>query len=379
MPRPALLTVHEPALAHNLAQVRRLVGSSRIWAVAKARGYGVGLASCLRGFEQADGLAVLELVEAQTLRDSGWTRPILLLEGAFSAADVRQALEAELDLVVHQPDQLGWLLAQRQALARSSCRVWIKLNTGMHRLGFPVVSGGLDESLQKGLAPLRAVLPASRLGFMTHFACADDPTGVDGQLAVWQSVQPALGLRAGESLSLANSAAVVRHPSTHADWVRPGIMLYGGDPLAGQAPESRPTQPAIGLQPAATLSSQLIAVQTVAAGGAVGYGARYRAPSDMRIGVVAMGYADGYLRCAPDGTPVLVDGVRCPLVGQVSMDMITVDLGPVPAARVGSSVTLWGQGLSIDEVAACCSSNAYELLTGVTSRVTRRVEPLLPA
>jgi alanine racemase len=372
MSRPALLTIHESALAHNLQQVRDRVGSASVWAVCKARGYGLGLDSCLRGLAKADGLAVLELTEAQTLRDAGWRGPILLLEGAFSSGDTRDALELDCDLVVHQADQLGWLSSHQALLSRQTSRLWMKFNTGMHRLGFHAITPDQRQASLESVAALRALVPAARRGWMTHFANADRSDGIQSPMAHWHELMQVISPQAGEGQSLANSAAVLLHPQAHADWVRPGIMLYGGAPTAEQ-----PAGAAWGLEPAATLSSRLIAIQSVAAGEAIGYGGRYRAATQMRIGVVAMGYADGYLRQAPDGTPVLVDGVRCPLVGQVSMDMLTVDLSSCPQAKVGSAVTLWGRGLAIDEVAQACGTNAYELLTGVTARVARRLEPHL--
>ncbi|MGA0816899.1 MAG: alanine racemase [Burkholderiaceae bacterium] len=372
MSRPALLTIHESALAHNLQQVRDRVGGSSIWAVCKARGYGLGLDSCLRGFAKAQGMAVLELAEAQTLRDAGWAGPILLLEGAFSHAETRDALEIDCDLVVHQADQLGWLTGHQSLLARQTSRLWMKFNTGMHRLGFSATTPSQRQALMEPVASLRALVAAGRRGWMTHFACADQPDGIQTPMTHWHALMQVISPQAGECLSLANSAAVLLHPDAHADWVRPGIMLYGGSPAPQMSGAS-----SWSLEPAATLSSRLIAVQSVPSGERVGYGGRYQAKTEMRIGVVAMGYADGYMRQAPDGTPVLVDGVRCPLVGQVSMDMITVDLSACPQAKVGSPVTLWGRGLSIDEVAQGCGTNAYELLTGVTSRVARRLEPHL--
>ncbi len=372
MSRPALLTIHETALAQNLQQVRDRMGHASVWAVCKARGYGLGLDSCLRGLAKADGLAVLELTEAQALRDGGWSGPILLLEGAFSNSETRDALDLQCDLVVHQADQLGWLQSHQRLLARQTSRLWMKFNTGMHRLGFSATTPSQRQAALEPVAALRALVPASRRGWMTHFANAERSDGIDGPMAHWQALMQMISPQAGEGQSLANSAAVLLHPNAHAGWVRPGIMLYGGSP----AP--RPlTAPSWTLEPAATLSSRLIAVQSVPAGERIGYGGRYQASAAMRIGVVAMGYADGYMRQAPDGTPVLVDGVRCPLVGQVSMDMVTVDLSACPQAKVGSAVTLWGRGLSIDEVAQACGTNAYELLTGVTSRVARRLEPHL--
>lgn len=359
-------------MAHNLQQVRDRVGTSRIWAVCKARGYGLGLDSCVRGFAKAQGMAVLELTEARHLRDAGWSGPVLLLEGAFSAGETREALELDCDLVVHQADQLAWLKSHQSLLTRQTNRLWMKFNTGMHRLGFSATTPSQRQALAEPVETLQALVPAHRRGWMTHFACADQPDGIQAPMTHWQALMQVITPQAGECLSLANSAAVFLHPDAHADWVRPGIMLYGGSP----APQLS-TASSWSLEPAATLSSRLIAVQSVPAGGRIGYGGRYEAKAEMRMGVVAMGYADGYMRQAPDGTPVLVDGVRCPLVGQVSMDMITVDLSACPHAKVGSPVTLWGRGLSIDEVAQCCGTNAYELLTGVTSRVARRLEPHL--
>lgn len=362
-------------MRHNLAAVRGRVGHSRIWAVAKANAYGQGIAQAVLGFAEADGLAVLDLAEAKAARDGGWTRPILMIEGAFSQTDLAEMASLNLETVVSTPEQAE-MFASAPVVPKS---VWVKLNTGMNRLGF-----SNDIQQEKLITMLRAIRSRidQPLCWMTHFANADTEQGWQGPLAKFMDWQRQLagglrdaGVEASGStrghLSLANSAASLMWPATHADWVRPGIALYGASPYAtGDASHSAA---AFGLRPVQILESQLIAVQTVAAGESVGYGSRFTATRNMRVGVVAAGYADGYPRSAPDGTPISVDGRIVPLAGRVSMDMITVDITGLPSAGVGSRVELWGSQVDVDDVAYRSGTIGYELLTKVTPRVPRKV------
>lgn len=345
----------------NLAVARGLARdagprSGRIWAVVKANGYGHGLRNALHGFADADGLALIEFDLASRLRAWGWDGPILMLEGAFDTADVAQAREQGLALVVHDEDQLRWLETRGPADA-GRLDVWLKCNTGMNRLGFPAASiPGLHARLR--------TLPAVRsVGLMTHFANSDLPGGADE--AIGSFARATAGL-AGER-SLANSAALIDLPATRADWARPGVMLYGGSPFASRSARS------LGLRAAMSLRSRIIAIQNLSPGDAVGYGSIFRADRPMRIGVVACGYADGYPRHAPNGTPVAVDGVRTGTVGRVAMDMLMVDLGPVPSAGVGAEVELWGDRIPIDEVAAASGTIGYELMCALAPRVPAEV------
>ena len=356
MSRPIRALISSAALAHNLARVREQAPSAKVWAVIKAHAYGHGLAAALRGLQSADGFALIEFDQAQQLRSLGWTRPILMLEGAFDRGDVGLALELGLSLVVHEERQWAWL----SEIACGSVDVWLKLNTGMNRLGVPPEAGG---DLYRRLSELPAV---SRIGLMSHFADADRDGCLEGPMQRFDAATASLS---GDR-SLANSAAICAADSAHRDWVRPGVMLYGGSPFADRSARS------LGLRAAMTLRSELIAVQTLKAGDAVGYGSSFVAQHPMRIGVVACGYADGYPRHAPTGTPVAVDGVMTRIVGRVSMDMITVDLEPVAMAQAGSGVELWGETVPIDEVARCAGTIGYELMCAVAPRVSKQLVDL---
>ncbi len=341
-------------MSDNLAQARVRAHGRRIWAVAKANAYGHGLERAVRAFADADGLALLEIEEAQRARQTGWSKPILLLEGVFDAQELELAAHLDLTCVVHCVEQVQMI--ERLPRGRA-VRVYLKLDTGMNRLGFAV-----EEA-----APMRARLQAAdgvrALALMSHFANADG--GGHGGCDVESQRRLFARLRQdfdGEA-SLCNSAALFLHPDLGDQWVRPGIALYGASPSV-QAGVST-----FGLRAAMNLNSELIAVRRVPAGACVGYGSRWTAPHPGRIGVVACGYADGYPRSAPDGTPVWVDGRRAALVGRVSMDMLMVDLSGMPAAGIGAPVQLWGDQVSIDEVAAASDRVSYELMCGLSPRV----------
>lgn len=356
VPRPLRATIDIAALRHNLGRARLRAGTRRIWAVVKANAYGHGVERAVRGFADADGLALLDLAEARRARAAGWTKPILLLEGGFEDGDLREARAQGLALIVHSSEQI-------EALARlpggAPLHVHLKLNTGMNRLGF--APPAFDAAYRR-----LAALPTVRIDSLCmHFANADRDEQVPGPVSMAEQLATFTTACVGKSepRSICNSAALFLHAPMGDDWVRPGIALYGA------MPDDRHRAADLGLIPAMRLESRLIAVQEVAAGAAVGYGARFVAKRALRIGVVACGYADGYPRHAPDGTPVMVDGVRVPLAGRVSMDMLTVDLSQVPQARVGSHVELWGTQVAIDEVALPAGTVGYELMCALAPRV----------
>ncbi len=359
MPRPIEALIHTQALAHNLQRARCAAPHAKVWAVVKANAYGHRLAHAFEGLRGADGFAALDLDEAAVLRDLGWRGPILLLEGCFEARDLELCSRLNLWHVVHREEQIDWLATHKTTLPH---QVFLKLNSGMNRLGFSPAAFRSAWRRLSGLTQVQSVV------LMTHFANADAPPGVAQQWAVFEAVTADLQ----EEISLCNSAAGLRFNALHADWIRPGIMLYGSSP---DFPEHSAKH--WQLQPTMTLRSELIAVQSLQAGDTVGYGSTFTAPHVMRIGVVACGYADGYPRHAPSGAPVLIQGVRTQVVGRVSMDMITIDLTPTPSAQVGTEVTLWGCAqngavLPIDEVAQAAGTVGYELMCALAPRVRSR-------
>lgn len=353
--RPIRARIAPEALLHNYRQVRRFAPRAKAWAVIKANAYGHGQWRAVEALRaEADGFAMLEVENAVALREAGVTQPILLLEGVFSMRDVRAVAEYRLTPTVHCLEQLEMLL--HADFADRQPAICLKLNTGMNRLGLTA------ETLSSAWEILRQ-MPGVDVTLMTHFAEADGERGVSGQMACFASL-------AGDwhgPVCLANSAAILRHPETHGDWVRPGIMLYGASPFADQSAAD------LDLQPVMTLESALIGVQEIKAGDRVGYGGTFVADRPMRIGVVACGYADGYPRHAPTGTPIAVMGRRTRTLGRVSMDMLACDLSDIPEAGIGAPVTLWGRGLAgevpADEVAAAAGTIAYELFCAVAPRV----------
>jgi alanine racemase len=355
MSRPLIARIDTAALAHNLGVARAAAPQARTLAVVKANAYGHGLTRAARALRATDGYAVLRVEEATQLRSEGYTHPIVLLEGFFQPEELTEIARLHLRPVIHRTDQAD-ILVNSLAKTKLNHRVdlLLKLNTGMNRLGIN------PKRLPETLATLRAAPHVGSITLMTHFASADaDDASVEQQLQRFQEAAQGLNLPA----SLANSAAILRHPHTHADWVRPGIMLYGASPFADKTGEE------LGLLPVMTLASKLIGIQFVRKGEGVGYGARYIAERDMKIGVVACGYADGYPRHADTGTPILVAGQLTRTLGRVSMDMLNVDLTPVPTAHIGSDVTLWGVGLPVEHVAAAAGTISYELLTALAPRV----------
>lgn len=360
MPRPIEALIHTAALAHNLAQARRCVPDARVWAVVKANAYGHGIERVYEGLRAADGFALLDLHEAERVRSLGWRGPVLLLEGCFEPRDLELCSRLNLWHVIHTPEQIDWLSRHK---THAPHRVFLKMNSGMNRLGFT------PASFRSAWSRLDALPQVDEISLMTHFSDADGPRGVAHQVAAFETVTQDLP---GER-SLSNSAAVLAHRGLHSDWVRAGILSYGSAP---DAPAHTATH--WDLRPAMTLRSRLIATQALQPGDTVGYGSRFTAEQSMRIGIAACGYADGYPRHCATGTPILVDGQRTRTVGRVSMDMLAVDLSPCPDANVGSEVTLWGHGpqgslLPIDEVAQAAGTIAYELMCALAPRVNVQV------
>lgn len=351
MPRPIRAKISAGALAHNFLVAKAYAGGAKLWAVIKANAYGHGIERAARALEAADGFAVLDFQEAARLRVAGVDKPILMLEGIFKPADIALLGKYRLTPVIHNAEQVEML---RLAELPAELDLYLKVNSGMNRLGFTV------DSLRPAYNALRLHPQVKSITLMTHFADADGPGGIKAQLDWFNELTRPFE---PEQLSLANSAALVRFAETRVGWVRPGIVLYGCSPFPDQTAE------ALGLKPAMTLTSELIATQHLQAGERVGYGFSYEAAGEMTIGVVACGYADGYPRHAPTGTPVLVNGKRTRTVGRVSMDMMTVDISHIPEAYIGTPVTLWGEGLSADEVAAAAGTLSYELLCALAPRV----------
>jgi alanine racemase len=350
MARPILASFDLAALRNNFAIARRLAGAAKVMAVVKANAYGHGLLRVARALADADAFALLELDDAMRLRDAGYRQRILLLEGFFRADELPEIRHHGFSVVIHNDEQIA-LLGKLQGDRK--LEVFVKLNTGMNRLGFPATRAG------RVLEKLQALPCVGEVVLTTHFSDAEGVSGIEWQMREFERHVA----RPGYARSLANSAALLRFPEARGDWVRPGIMLYGASPLEDRSAAQ------IGLSPAMSLTSEIIGIQNLKRGDAVGYGSLFTADREMRIGVVACGYADGYPRHVYNGTPVLVDGARVPMVGRVSMDMLCVDLSAVPRAGIGSPVMLWGAGLPVEEVAAAAGTVSYELLCALARRV----------
>lgn len=386
--RPIRATLNLAALRHNYllakqkAQTHTADKPTRAWAVIKADAYGHGQMRAVAALADiADGFALLEIENAIAVREAGYTQPLLLLEGVFAASDVARLSRYRIQTTVHCIEQLEMLeRARLDTLLQQHgqpLKIALKLNTGMNRLGFT------PATLPAALARLRA-LPLGEITLMAHFADADGDRDITEQLATFQRMATSIHWQG--PTSLANSAALLRHGGEAAvmgDWVRPGILLYGGSPFADQ------TAASLGLQPVMALESRIIGVQTLQAGDRVGYSGTFTAPEPMRIGIVACGYADGYPRHAPGGntaptatsitTPIAVAGQHTRTVGRVSMDMLACDLTHLPAAGIGSPVTLWGPGeagfVDADSVATAAGTISYELFCAVSPRVPVQVLP----
>ncbi len=352
--RPIQATIHLSALAHNLHTVKQRAPQSKVMAVVKANGYGHGLLNVAKGLQAADGFAVLGINEAVTLRDAGYSQTLLLLEGVFEAQELHIASQHNIAIGVHHQAQIAMLQATTLA---NPLHVHLKMNTGMHRLGFA------PADYFSAYQALSACPNVASITLMTHFANADTLDGVATPAQLFAKTCD--GLDAPRSL--ANSAAIVLHPNTHTDWVRPGIMLYGATPIANQSATS------IGLKPVMHLHSEIISIQHLQAGESLGYGSLFTADKAMRVGTVACGYADGYPRHALTGTPIAVSGIMTRTLGRVSMDMLAVDLSHIPQAEIGSPVELWGEQVPVDAVAKSAGTIGYELLCAVTNRVPFKV------
>ena len=352
--RPTSATVRLDAIVDNYRLADQLAPASQSIAVIKANAYGHGLLKVAQALEAGvPAFAVAFIDEAVQLRDAGISKPILVLQGATQPADIAEAVARDFWLLLHHPQQIEWVLS---AQLTDPVKVWLKVETGMHRLG--LLPAALDQACEDLLFS-----PNARQGLVlcTQLACADDPENPMTRQQV--STIQACARKHNLGLSIANSAGILCWPESHAEWNRPGYMLYGNSPMVSFDSD------AYGLNPAMTMKSEIIAIKNLVPGGGTGYGIDWVAKRDSKVGTVAIGYGDGYPRHAPRGTPVLVNGQRVPLVGRVSMDLISVDLTDLEKVEVGDPVELWGQGLSVNEVASAAGTIGYEILAGLTGRV----------
>ena len=355
MSRPVLANIDIKALQHNLARVRQLAPASSVMSIVKADAYGHDLLTCCQALKDSDAFGLLDLTDAISLRNAGFSQPVCLLEGFFTVDEIPVIASYQLEPVIHSNWQLDMLQEIEDELSLS---VWLKVDTGMHRLGFAPTE---YRQVQSRLSEMKCI---HQVSVMSHLASADERNKVTTaeQLQLFSNITG----KSACTRSLANSAAILAHPDCHYDWVRPGIMLYGSSPFADKSAKE------LDLKPVMSLQSEIISVKHLQQGDAIGYGGTWLCPEEMRIAVVACGYGDGYPRHAPAGTPVMVAGKLTALVGRVSMDMITVDLRGIDDADTGSPVELWGRGVSVDTVAEMSGTIAYELLCGVTTRVQRQ-------
>lgn len=356
MTRPTRAIVDAQALQHNLAEVRRRAPRANVMAIVKANGYGHGLVWVAQTLaNSADAFGVASMEEGLVLREEGITKPICLLEGFFDPDELALLAQHDLAPVIHHESQVRALETARLPRGLS---VWIKIDTGMHRLGFA------PAAFRDVLGRLKSTTAVRTVRVLSHFASADDPASsavTQAQIDTFNATVAGANLER----SLANSAGIVAWPASHLDWVRPGIMLYGGDPQVGSAAKT------FNLRPVMTLTTSLISIAQRKKGDPIGYGPEYRCPDDMPVGVAAIGYGDGYPRRMPAGTPLLLNGKRVPIVGRVSMDMLTLDLRSQPHAKIGDPVVLWGADLPADEVAARAGTISYELFCHVAKRIPR--------
>ena len=364
MTAQAQVRVDGSALRSNLARVRQLARGARVMAVIKANAYGHGITNVARALADADALAVARMTEAVAVRDAGCNGRVLLLEGVMTSVELDLAARYQFDVVVHRRDQIDMLAAYHGA---GRFRVWLKIDTGMNRLGFK------GDEVADSWSALQAVACVQDVTLMTHLASADDPQDNFASEQIERFAALTRGW-VGER-SIANSAGILRLPQSHGDWVRPGLMLYGASPIAEK------TAQALDLTPVMTLSSKVIAVKALEAGERVGYGGTWQAPQATQLGIVAAGYGDGYPWRLPSGTPVLIGGQRRAMVGRVSMDMIAVDLGQARDVNIGDEAILWGPGLGVEELARSIETIPYELLCGISQRVRIDMtsQPSVPA
>jgi alanine racemase len=354
MSRNTIASIDLAAIRHNLSVVRKLVPGSMVASVVKADGYGHGLTRVAGALQDSDLLAVATSGEAAALRKGGWHGRLLMLEGFANTGEFELASSLNAETVVHHHSQMEML---RQRGWSKGKKIWLKIDTGMHRLGFPM------EDVSAVFSELETVAGSGAVTLMSHFACADEVENPKTRLQIQRFDESIHGLDADHSL--ANSAAILNFAQSHRDVVRPGILLYGISPEADQVAAE------IGLKPAMTLSCELVAINRCHKGDTIGYGATYKCPEDMRIGVAAIGYGDGYPRHLRNGTPVLLNGRKAKLAGRVSMDLITLDLRGHDDAVTGDTVVLWGEGLAVETVAPWADALPYELICGVTGRVPR--------
>lgn len=353
MSRGVVASIDRAALAHNFSLIKRLAPHSQVIAMIKANAYGHGIVTVAKSLDKADAFGVACFDEAIRLRQHGVTKPIVLMQGFLTQEELGLCQQHALIPVIHDQVQLD-IIEAANLTQPMSC--WLECDSGMHRTGF------LPASFLPALDLLKSKLPeTSEITLMTHLACADhlDSTSAHSQIALFDGLVKEIDL----PKSICNSAATLKFSSAHANWVRPGIMLYGISPLAQRSAKD------LGLKPVMTLKAKLIAIKSLKAGDAIGYGSSYTCKENTRIGIVNIGYGDGYPWSAASGTPVLVQARACPLLGRVSMDMLAINLNSVPLATVGQSVTLWGEGLPVETVAAHCATIAYELVTKISSRV----------
>ncbi len=361
MARALKALIDGAALEHNLNCAKAHAPHCLVMAMVKANGYGHGIVNVAKALHAADAFGVACIEEAVQLVEAGIQKSVVLMEGFFEHTELPEISAMNVQVVIHHEDHVHAL-----RLFTKPVTVWIKINTGMHRLGFP------GHALASVLEMLYTLPHIKIAGILTHFARADELDCPETSLQTERFIQALIPIQQAMGLSLANSAGILGWPNCsnlkhlnplYTPWVRPGLMLYGASPFVGRIGLED------GLKPAMTLVSQLIAIQKVNKGGAVGYGGLFIAKHDMEIGVIAVGYGDGYPRMMPTGTPILVKGLRVPLVGRLSMDMLTVDLSLVPHAKVGDEVQLWGPNLPVEEIAKSAGTTAYELLTGLSTRV----------
>ena len=368
MSRPAKLIIYTNSFKHNLNVLQAKTKNAKIWACVKAGAYGHGMESIVEGLKEADGLAVLEIREAREARELGWQKPILLLEGVFAKQELQNISNLDLEIVVHNSQQIEWCLSSKKKFRK----IWVKINSGMNRLGFKKSGTLFCSDTNKILNHLRvSCTQTGALGWMTHFAVGESTKFCLEQDKKFKKTITSLGFRDGESISYSNSDAIIHNSKFCSDWVRPGILLYGAP--SSLNPNSDMKTVLNSLQPCQSLQTKIIATQIVKAGEAVGYGKTFVASNDMLVGIAAIGYADGYPRSIKKGTCCIVEGKRCQIVGVVSMDLIHIDLSGCPDATLGSMVEFWGKQIAITEVAQFSGRLCYELFTGITNRVTREI------
>ena len=368
MSRPAKLIIYTNSFKHNLNVLKAKTKDAKVWACVKAGAYGHGMESIVEGLKEADGLAVLEVREAREARELGWKKPILLLEGIFARQELQNISNLDLEIVVHNSQQIEWCLSSKEKFRM----IWVKINSGMNRLGFKGSGFSFVSDIKEILNQLRFMCSRTgTLGWMTHFAVGESAKFCLEQEEEFKKTITYLGFTEGESISYSNSDAIINNSKFSLDWVRPGILLYGAPSSLNPNLEMKTVLNL--LQPCQSLQTEIIATQIVKAGEAVGYGKTFVALNDMVVGIAAIGYADGYPRNIKKGTCCIVEGKRCQIVGVVSMDLIHIDLSECPKATLGSVVEFWGKQMPITEVAQFSGRLCYELFTGITSRVTREI------